>query len=177
MRIPSIVQAAWVANANQDGVGYLERPNDMLSPATTAPTTHANDHRPFVRSNATSDKSAAFRRCTRFRKVTPIPLRNSIGHSGARLRQAYGAAGPRPTNLSASQPATFHLSPLTFHLSPFTSHFSPLTSHPPLPPFDQKSRQLGFREKGCLQTLRGTKPKAVAESRPIDHASVGPIFF
>jgi hypothetical protein len=44
----------------------------------------------------------AFWRCPRLVKTHQVPWRTRLGRPGARLRQAYGAAGPRPTNLPPS---------------------------------------------------------------------------
>jgi hypothetical protein len=44
--------------------------------------------------------SAAMRRFLRAVGEDCVPLRNLSGRSGARLRKAYGAAGPRPTKQS-----------------------------------------------------------------------------
>jgi hypothetical protein len=118
MRIRSIVQATSVANAIKEGVGYRERPNDTLSPAPTAPTTHANDHRPFVRSNATSDKSAAFRRSTRFVKQHLSPLcetRSAIPEPASAKPTVRQALAP-PVGLASEARSTTR--PITFHLSP-----------------------------------------------------------
>jgi hypothetical protein len=79
----------------------------LTHPRPAAPTTPSDRRLVFASTSATSDKSASFyASCGAGHFDHFLALVLAIGHSGARLRKAYGAAGPRPTNgsdLSASQ--------------------------------------------------------------------------